>query len=509
MNKNDSIMRKDWIIERLGDFALHEKGKKPKNQKDVSDDNFKFPYIDIKAFEKGIFKSYTDGEKCKFCTEEDFLMVWDGSRSGLVGKGVRGALGSTLVKINFPGIDNNFAFYFLKSKYQQINTRAKGVGIPHVDPSLLWNYDFPVIPLSEQRAIVAKIEQLFSDLDNGIANLKQAQAQLKVYRQAVLKKAFEGELTKDWREQQTDLPSANELLKQIKNEREKHYAEQLEAWQQKVSTWEANGKPGKKPAKPKKQKELPPLTKKELAELPKLPKGWQWENLSNISLVIADGDHQAPPKTNEGIPFITISNINPLNEIEFGKTFYVSPNYYNTLNLNRRPQKGDVLYTVTGSFGIPVLIDYDFDFCFQRHIGVIRPTSQVNQKWLYYLMTTSLVYTQASRVATGTAQKTVPLSGLRSFSVPLLDTSEQEQIVSEIESRLSVCDNVEAIIENSLQQSEALRQSILKKAFAGKLLTKSELTACRAEPDWEPAEKLLKRIKAEKIKNNKKTRKRR
>ena len=111
-------------------------------------------------------------------------------------------------------------------------------------------------PLPEQRAIVSKIELLFSELDNGIANLKLAQEQLKVYRQAVLKKAFEGELTKKWREQQTDLPDAGDLLEQIRKERE-----------------EAAKTSGKK------LKDIKPLTEVELAELPRLPEGWRWVKL--------------------------------------------------------------------------------------------------------------------------------------------------------------------------------------------------------------------------------------
>ena len=110
------INREDWIIERLGDFAISEKGKKPKNQSETQTEEFKYPYVDIQGFEKHIFDSYTDGVKCNFCTEDDFLMVWDGSRSGLVGKAVAGAIGSTLVKINLPMIENHFAYYFLKSK---------------------------------------------------------------------------------------------------------------------------------------------------------------------------------------------------------------------------------------------------------------------------------------------------------------------------------------------------------------------------------------------------------
>ena len=145
-----------WELIRLGDFVESEKGKKPRNEQATNSKRYCISYIDIEAFEKGIVKSYTDGENCRFCTENDFLMVWDGSRSGLVGKGVKGALGSTLVRINFPHIVNDYAYYFLKSKYLQINSRAKGSGTPHVDPDLLWNYNFPIPPSNEQARIVEK-----------------------------------------------------------------------------------------------------------------------------------------------------------------------------------------------------------------------------------------------------------------------------------------------------------------------------------------------------------------
>ena len=164
---------KGWKIERLGNIAISEKGKKPKNQSGEKTDKYCYPYVDIEAFEKGVIKSYTDGVKCVLCDEDDFLMVWDGSRSGLVGKGIKGALGSTLVRISLPDINNLYAYYFLLSKYKEINTRAKGSGTPHVDPDLLWNYAFPIPPnLETQQAIVNKIESLFDEIDEGIGRLK-------------------------------------------------------------------------------------------------------------------------------------------------------------------------------------------------------------------------------------------------------------------------------------------------------------------------------------------------
>ena len=148
---------------------------------------------------------------------------------------------------------------------------------------------------------------------------------------------------------------------------------------------------------------------------------------------------------------------------------------------------------MTGSFGIPILIDYGKEFCFQRHIGLVRPLNTVSQKWVYYVLQSPQIFNQAKETATGTAQKTVALSSLRNFNIPFCSFEEQQTIVAEIESRLSVCDKIEESIEQSLKQSESLRQSILKKAFEGKLVSQ--------DPNDEPASVLLDRIKAAGKKN--------
>ena len=114
-DKGKDCLPDSWKVIPLGEFVISEKGKKPSNQSATFDDRFAYPYVDIKAFEQGVITSWTDGENCRLCKNEDLLMVWDGSRSGLVGKGVDGALGSTLVRINFVIIENNYAYYFLKS----------------------------------------------------------------------------------------------------------------------------------------------------------------------------------------------------------------------------------------------------------------------------------------------------------------------------------------------------------------------------------------------------------
>lgn len=149
---------------------------------------------------------------------------------------------------------------------------------------------------------------------------------------------------------------------------------------------------------------------------------------------------------------------------------FVGNEYFEAIDSKRKPQKGDILYTVTGSFGIPVLVDFEKEFCFQRHIALLRPNDRILQKYFYYALQAPDVFAQASRGATGTAQKTVGLGVLRKIIIPYVDSLEkQNEIATEIENRMSVCDYIEQTVNNALLQAEALRQSILKKAFEGEL----------------------------------------
>ena len=206
---------------------------------------------------------------------------------------------------------------------------------------------------------------------------------------------------------------------------------------------------------------------------------WEMVKLKDICLSISDGDHLPPKRTTQGIPFITISDIKG-NCIDYSDVSYMTEEYYESLSDSRKAQIGDILYTVTGSFGIPVMVEDDKKFCFQRHIGLVRPNPNLAaQKWLYYMMQSPIIYSQANEKATGTAQKTVTLTVLRDFNLPLPPLSDQQRIVQEIESRLSQASTSSAYIENALQQAEALRQSILKKAFSGELVVSTSSTTSK------------------------------
>lgn len=225
---------------------------------------------------------------------------------------------------------------------------------------------------------------------------------------------------------------------------------------------------------------------------------WKTYLLKNICTSISDGDHQAPPKSETGIPFLVISDVNKGN-IDFENVSrWVPESYYESLKEIRKPFQNDILYTVTGSYGIPVIVNTTKPFCFQRHIAIIKPNSSlIDYKFLAFYLESPQIFKHASDVATGTAQKTVSLSSLRNFELSVPSLEEQHEIVRRVEQLFAWADTIEKQVNSALTRVNNLTQSILAKAFRG------ELTAqWRAEnPDLISGENsaaaLLEKIKAE------------
>ena len=499
-------MREDWEECELGEVCLSSKGKKPPILENKISEIVNVPYINIKAFEKGIIDEYTDGNKCNLCEDGDLLMVWDGARAGLSGKARKGAVGSTLMKIEeVKGIEKQYLSYFLLSLYTKINTNPRGVGIPHVEPRILWYSKLLIVSSPIQRAIVTKIEALFSDLDNGIANFKKAQAQLKIYRQAVLKKAFEGEFTKEWRKKQTNLPTASALLKQIKEERQNHYNQQIEDWKKAVKVWEKNGKKDKKPNKPRKLKELSAFSEDELNEFAELPKNWIW---SKVDKIIDHNTHSikaGPFGSSLKKSFYVESGykIYGQEQVISGNhkigNYYVDEIKYQEL-FSCAVKSKDALISLVGTVGKVLILPDDCEE------GIINPrlikisfNSFYNPEFFKYYFESAYLKSLYAHKSHGATMDIITLGIIQELPFPLFSIKEQNQIIQEIESRLSVCDKMEQSITESILKAEALRQSILKKAFEGKLLSHSEIELCKAAADYEPASELLKKIQAEKL----------
>ena len=401
---NENNIPKHWQIKKLGEVCTYSKGKKPTVLSADKNTECTIPYINIKAFEKGVFDEYTDGNKCNLCEDNDLLMVWDGARCGLIGKARKGAVGSTLMKI-LPkeNIHKEYLYHFINSKFTILNTKPKGVGIPHIEPTLLWNFELLLPPLPEQLAIVSKIEELLSDLENGKQQLLTAQQQLKVYRQSLLKAAFEGRLTN----------------KEVKDG--------------------------------------------------ELPEGWVKSEMKNVC-TIKRGKSKHRPRNDASLfggkyPFIQTGDIR---NAHGGYIKNYSQTYSEKgLDQSKLWDKGTLCITIAANIGETAILG--IDACFPDSVvGLV-----CNEKLLLNEYTNYFFISHKSKLeelAPATAQKNINVDILEKVKIPLPTLSEQHQIVEILESKLTVCDKIEETISQSLLQAEALKQSILKKAFEGKLL---------------------------------------
>ncbi|MHB7379390.1 restriction endonuclease subunit S [Klebsiella pneumoniae] len=225
---------------------------------------------------------------------------------------------------------------------------------------------------------------------------------------------------------------------------------------------------------------------------------WKVYSLKNLCVSISDGDHQAPPKSETGIPFLVISDVNKGKIDLENESRWVPESYYLALKEIRKPSLNDILYTVTGSFGIPVVVNTTKPFCFQRHIAIIKPNSNlINYRFLLFYLESPQIFKHASDVATGTAQKTVSLSSLRNFELSVPSLKEQAVIVHRVEQLFAYADTIEKQVNNALTRVNNLTQSILAKAFRGELTAQWRAENPSLISGENSATALLERIKAE------------
>lgn len=411
--------------------------------------------------------------------------------------------GADGVKVLLPnqGVYPKFAFYACKS----LRLPDRGYSRHY---SFLKKCDFPLPPFNEQKRIVAKIEELFSELDNGIAALKTVREQLKVYRQAVLKHAFEGKLTAKWREENADkLESPEQLLARIQQEREARYQQQQEDWKAAVKEWEAASKEGKKPGKPKKLATLTPVPEAAKKEFPQLPSGWSYIRLGNL---IDEPTYGTSAKCDyelgdQGV--LRIPNIS-MGRIDDSDLKYASFDKGEVDHL--RLMEGDILtIRSNGSISLvgscALINEKDTKHIFAGYLIRLRPNKKtVRSEYLLAAMSSHFLRKQIEAAAKSTSGVNNINSGeLQNLILPLPSVDEQEELISELDSMLPMINSTEFEIDQQLAKAEILRQSILKKAFSGQLVPQ--------DPNDEPASELLARIQAEreaiKTKSTKKARK--
>ncbi len=441
MTKNNKY-KEDWIECELGEISLIERGGSPRPIKDYLTNGDGVNWIKIgDATNSGKYILETEQKikpsgliKSREVFPGDVLLSNSMSFGRPYIMGINGAIhdGWLVIRSN-KYINKDFLYYLLSSPYvfQQFSRNAKGSTVKNLNIKIVSDVTVKIPPLPIQHAIVKKIEALFSSLDSGIADLKKAKEQLKIYRQAVLKKAFEGELTKEWR---------GENNKRIW---EKSKIDEITL---------INPKPNKKEIN-------------ENLEIQFLPMKLVEEIINKIHLSETRLFKDVQKKS-----YTYFEN----NDILFAK---VTPCMENGKIAIARKLKNGIGY---GS----------------SEFHVIRCNDSILNEFLFYYLIQDKFRSEAQHAMTGAVGlRRVPKDFIKDYEIPLPPLPEQHQIVKEIESRLSVCDAVEKNIEDSLEKAELLRQSILKQAFEGKLLSKEEIKKCKEQPDYEPASKLLEKIK--------------
>jgi len=361
-------------------------------------------------------------------------------------------------------IFTKYILYYLEKAVQIFKYKNRGTTIAGVTKKQLYELELPLPPLAEQQRIVDKLEELFTNLDKGIEYLKTALTELKLTRQSVLKYSMEGKLTEKWREENKDkIEPASVLLDNIKEERKKEG----------------------------KYKEVPTI---DTSEMSKLPEGWEWVRVFSIGNVITGN---TPRKSELGYygndcPFYKPGDLN--------KGYYVKSSEESISKegikyVRLLPEKSVLVTCIGATIGKTGFIRVEG--CSNQQINSILPNANIVPEFIYF----NCISPQfQNNIVSNSSSTTLPILNKSKFELlplPIPPKLEQHKIVEVIENYYSILDNMEKSISESLNQTSGTRQSILKKAFEGRLVPQ--------DPNDESASILLEKIKAEKTKSERKT----
>lgn len=360
----------------------------------------------------------------------------------------------------FPEVlDHLYAYYFMLT--YRLENLSRATTVPSVRKSDIEEIKIPLAPLNEQRRIAAKIEELFSFLDSGITYLRTVQVQLKRQRQSILKNAFSGRLTEEWRRNRGPIESAAELLRRISS--------------QNISF----------------------ENQKQTVQMPSLPESWVWTTMGQLLLDARYGTSQKCSYDRIGVPVLRIPNVTQ-GSLDFSDLKF-------TQLTNEEVDKlivkmGDILVIRTnGSLDLvgrgAVANELPLKVVFASYLISLRPVLVETLPTYLALVLSSEIGRIAieSKARTTAGQFNVNLATLRGIPIPLSPVAEQKKIIETVQQSFSLIEHTEKMVQQNIARSKYLRSSTLKHAFEGKLV-------CQ-DPSEEPAEKLLQRTKIERLNN--------
>ena len=379
-------------------------------------------------------------------------------------------------------VSKGYVEYWILSISNYLESIGSGTTVKGIRLEQVRSLPFPLAPINEQKRIVAEIEKQFSRLDEAVENLQRVKANLKRYKASVLKAAVEGKLTEQWRVEHPDVEPANKLLERILTERRKKW-EEAELAKMKAK--------GKLPKDEKWKKKYAEPKGPELDKLPPLPESWEWATLPILGEVNRGKSKHRPrndPKLYGGpYPFVQTGDIRHA----IGTLTDYSQTYSEEgLKQSRLWPIGTLCITIAANIADTAILG--IDACFPDSVvGFIPGSENIDVKFVEFFIRTAKE--NIERFAPATAQKNINLAILNEVAIPLMSIEEQKLIIQEVDRRLSVAESIEKTIEINMRRNENLRQTILNKAFSGQLLPQN--------PNDEPAQELIKRIRQRKVAN--------
>ena len=361
------------------------------------------------------------------------------------------------------GILPDYVYWYLKGTKNLAESFASGTTFLELSGASAKKLPVPIAPENEQKRIVAEIEKQFSRLDEAVENLKRVKANLKRYKASVLKAAVEGKLTEEWRKKHLDVEPADKLLERILVERRKKWEEG------ELAKMKAKGKEPKDDKWKKKYKEP---SQADISTLNELPNGWHWTITDQLFWFVTSGSRGwAKYYSDSGAIFLRIGNLNHNSvSLDLTKIQYVKPPK-GAEGMRTRVEENDILVSITADVGMIGVVPRSFEEAYiNQHISLARPVSLVNSLYISWYLTSRLGQNQFIVLQRGATKAGLGLDDIRSVNIPMPPFKEQDEILSQIENKLSIVDKIVLEVDENLKHTDRLRQSILKQAFSGKLV---------------------------------------
>lgn len=485
-----------WVSAKLGDVVFPRDTRHP-NESTESD----FLYVDIEALDNRLQKivapkkvpsSEAPGRARLVIHTNDVIFSLTRpylKNIAIVPPELDNQIASTAYCVMRPerGVSSNFIFYLITRDefINSIVTYGDSPPAAHDDEFLAM--EIPLAPTNEQHRIVSAIEQQLTRLDNAVVSLQSAKARAKQYRASLLKAAVEGKLTKEWRAKHPIEETGTQLLTRILAERRARWEEeQLAKMHERGIT----------PKDDKWKQAYKEPQGADIENLPELPERWCWATVEQVITFLRNGLPQKPEVLPPGYRILRINAVRPM-DVDLDEVRYLSLPEDEVRDYII--DNGDILFTrYNGSLdllGVAGVVKG----CSEPTLHpdkLIRVKTVLREIFPLYIEIACNVGTSRafieSRARTTAGQKGISGSDIKQVPIPLPPFAEQEQIVAEVEARLSNIAQMEVTIENNLKRAEHERQSILREGFVGQLVPQ--------DPEDEPASNLLERIREERKK---------